>query len=350
KAPNARALTVAFGPDSKQLVLGSRDGAVRLWSNTAESPTRTLVGHHGPVNSVCISQGGTIISAGNDGTVKLWDGESGRNLVTLFTLSESETADKKPVGTLLSNDWLAVTPEGYFDGSTGASRYVQWRLGSDVFPADAFEAAFRQPNAVGAALRGENLALLKLGAKFSKGEAVPPQVSISAPSAGQVATEPFKVQISATDDKSIRNVQLLINGRTVASQAVKGGSKPIAVGAKPIAVGAKPIAAGAKPIAVGAKPIAVGAKPVPLSHEFTWDFSLSAPIPRADGTTGLTVKAVVTDVDGLQGSEEIRLKRDAREGAFGTLRVLSIGVSHYANPNFSLKYASSDADAFAALW
>jgi hypothetical protein len=260
------------------------------------------------------------------------------------------------VGAPLSPEWLALTPDGYFDGSPGAGRYVQWRLGPDVFPVEAFDAAFHRPEALGAALRGENLDLMAMGAQFAQGKAIPPSVTIAAPKAGQNALAPLIVQLSASDNKNIKSIQLFVNGRPAASKIVRDavkpddGGKPLELGAKPLELGAKALELGAKALELGAKPLELGAKPIPFSHDKGWNISLDAALPPADGGAGLTLKALVTDADGLQGSDEIRLKRTAKNGGFGTLHVLSVGVSKYDNPNYSLKFAANDAAAFAQLW
>jgi WD40 repeat protein len=350
-SPGAHALGVAIAADGKSFATASRDGAIRLWDGVSSAPIRVLRGHNGPVNSVFfVPRSQNLVSAGSDGTVRLWNPATGQLLATLLTLFDPKTPETGAVAKVLSPNWLAVSPKGYYDGSPGAGRFVQWRLGADVFPVEAFEGAFRRPEMLGAALRGQDLETLAMGSKFAQGQAIPPQVSIASPKAGSSATEPFRVQISASDNKNLKSIQLFVNGRPATSQMVKSDAKPIDVGAKPLSVGAKPLSIGAKPLEVGAKPLEVGAKPIPASHGLSWDFSLAAQLPPADGGTGVTLKALVTDGDGLQGSDEIRLKRPARNGGFGTLHILSIGVSSYANPAFNLKFAAKDANAFAGLW
>lgn len=338
QAPGARILDIAWSADAKTSATASADGAIRLLD--ADGVRKTLRGHIGAAQSISFlsPESGQLVSAGRDGTIRVWNSVTGRLHATLLTLRPvKETA---AIGETLALDWLALTPEGFFDSSPGASRVVQWRLGADVFPVEAFERAFRNPAAIKAAMIGDDAINLK-GVAFAAGSQIPPSVSIVMPKAGASAGSAVAVTIAASDDKDLRSVQLWINGRPA-------GSRQIDAGAKPLEIGAKALEMGAKALELGAKPLEIGAKPIPSQHLLNWTVTVPATVPPPDGA-GVTVKAIVTDGDGLQGTDEIRLARNG-VGAGGTLHVLSVGVSEYANPAFNLKYAAADATTFASLW
>jgi hypothetical protein len=67
-------ISVAFSPDGKTIVSGSRDKTIRLWDTTGKPIAQPLKGHQDSVISVAFSPDGkTIVSGSSDKTIRLWD-------------------------------------------------------------------------------------------------------------------------------------------------------------------------------------------------------------------------------------------------------------------------------------
>jgi len=49
---------------------------------------------------------------------------------------------------------VSYTPDGYYTGSAGVPRFLQWRVGEELFPAQRHEKAQRRPDLVAKALVG----------------------------------------------------------------------------------------------------------------------------------------------------------------------------------------------------
>ncbi|TGO17002.1 hypothetical protein BPAE_0455g00010 [Botrytis paeoniae] len=73
---------VAFSPNGKQVVSGSRDNTIRLWNTETELQIQlTLNGHTSSINSVAFSPDSKqIVSGSNDNTIRLWDTVTGQQI------------------------------------------------------------------------------------------------------------------------------------------------------------------------------------------------------------------------------------------------------------------------------
>ena len=81
---NGPITSVAFFPDGKKLLTGSRDWTAIVWDAVTGKKLRTFPGHTQEVSSVAVSPDGQrILTGGCDSTAIIWDVDSGQKLHTL---------------------------------------------------------------------------------------------------------------------------------------------------------------------------------------------------------------------------------------------------------------------------
>jgi WD40 repeat protein len=69
---------VAVTPDGRRIVTGGADGTVRVWDRETGVEQAVLTGHTGLVLAVAVTPDGRqIVTGGGDGTVRVWDRDTG---------------------------------------------------------------------------------------------------------------------------------------------------------------------------------------------------------------------------------------------------------------------------------
>lgn len=135
----AEVSAAVFTPDSRIFATASYDGTVKLWDGQTGKPLRTLAGHQNLVLSLAVSpDGNTLASGANDNTIRFWD-------VPAAAPSASWTGHTAAI-----ND-LAVRPDGLFAVSVGDDKVVRvWdrKTGKllqslEGHPTEILQAAFR---------------------------------------------------------------------------------------------------------------------------------------------------------------------------------------------------------------
>jgi WD40 repeat protein len=136
-AENIHGRPVALSPDGSLIATGGK--SVKLWDVRTGKMVGELFGHLKRTQSIVFSGDGRLVVAGGSyGTVNLWETRTGRHLVTLFAFPQGDAAQA-------ADDWLAYTPEGFFDGSPAAEKYIAWRTGDKLELSSEDIAGYRSP-------------------------------------------------------------------------------------------------------------------------------------------------------------------------------------------------------------
>jgi len=145
-------------PDGKTVISGGGYGILISYSSQTGQAIHEFIGHTGDVWSVAVSPDGKrLISGSSDQTVKLWNIETGKPLLTIFYGTDRE--------------WVAWIPEGYFAASPGGDKYVGWVVNkgeakrADYYSANQFRRYLYRPDIVNdtLALGSSQRALKKAG-------------------------------------------------------------------------------------------------------------------------------------------------------------------------------------------
>ncbi len=135
--------SVTFSPAGDLLACAGQEygkpGKVTIYEVRTGAIKQTLTGYRDMVTSVMFFAAGRRIAGGSaDGTIKIWDTQSGRLIVSFLILPSVEKA--------VSNDWIAFTPEGYYHGSKRAKGFLRWRIGDKVVASEQHAQTFYRPD------------------------------------------------------------------------------------------------------------------------------------------------------------------------------------------------------------
>jgi WD40 repeat protein len=342
--------SVAFSPDGRQIISGSRDGTVKLWDAVTGREIRTLSGHTSDVKSVAFSPNGRqIISGSNDRTVTLWDAATGKEIRTISGYSSYvnfvafspdgrqilsgsrdgtahlwDIATGREIAQFISfndGEWIALTPDGYYNASPNGDRSLNVRFGNNVYGIDQYRATFYRPQIVEARLQGKPDPVQVATTIQDAASYVPPVVVIRSPENGtNITTGQAELSVSVVDqNQPIKSIQVYINGRLVGGEALRGIT-------------------GLRGGDHELRPTEIQLKENQKRVEFKLQLSLDP------GTNRIEVKANNPYSEGRDSVEVSNRQTASGQNILPNLWILSIGINRYNDNELrNLDYAVNDA-------
>ncbi|MBX2965410.1 MAG: caspase family protein [Cyclobacteriaceae bacterium] len=279
-----------FSADEKFIYTAGADRAIRVWDVNTANVLRKFEGHNAEITSLLISPDQKmLISHSVDGVTKFWDLNSGKEFFEHIHLGE--------------RDWMVKTPDGYFNGTENARRYIHFVSDMTTYSVDQFFDEFYRPDLLPKLFqsRGTSGNLQGIQGKLNKSPL--PDVRI----ATLPSSDPTKIEvyIKLTDNGGgVENVRLFHNGKNIAINRAEL-RLPSGKGASSTYKQIVNLVGG--------------------SNNFT------------------AIAANKSRVDAAPASVEI-ISDVATKNS--TCYILAVGINQYKNPRLNLNYAKPDAESF----
>lgn len=322
---------LALHQGASVLASGSVDQTIALWDVKAGKLLRRLYNHTGDVYSLAWSEArrGDLISAGEDYTVRVTNqGGRGEELVQLAQFGK--------------DDWVALSPEGYFAGSDEGIEQLGFRAGPRLYPLDQFYDAFYRPDLIRRKLRGEGIAGLAPLTVARALETPPPEIRVDPlPPATGAASLALRYAVLPRGG-GVGEIRVFHNGKLIKTNA---GARPLPDSAgsslellAPVAV-TRSLAykANASP---ETQPATVKGDVAPIADSIT-----IRPVPGRNEISIVAFNAA----NNVQG----RLRRVLFDSSLPAeeprMHLMAVGINRFRTSQWRLSYAAKDAADFVSL-
>ncbi len=326
---------IQLSQDGRKLMSASWDGSIRLWDIATGLMEKKLLNHKGAVYAAIFnSSEGIIFSAGADRIIREWDVATGKVIKT-FAGHQGEvtslqlTSDEKM---LISHsvdgatkfwdldkgieffehihfgekEWMVKNPEGYFNGTQEARKFIHFVDGMKTYSVDQFFDEFYRPDLLPKIFqnRGGDDGYKGIQGKLQKSP--PPTVKVAA----ILTSDPGKAQvfIKITDNGTgADDLKLFHNGKSITIN--KDSLK------------------------------------LPLDKDQSTVYQHVVSLVGGTNTFSATARNkdnIESDINSAELFSEVT-------GKTSTCYVLAVGINQYKNPRMVLNYAKPDAESFEKI-
>ena len=284
--------TAIFSPDGRMVYSAGADRTIRVWDIVTSKIVRTYEGHNAEVSTLLFSPDSKmLISHSVDGVTKFWDVATGNEFFEHIHLGEK--------------DWMVKNPEGYFNGTDDARKYIHFVSGIKTYSVDQFFHEFYRPDLLPEIFNNRGMLKGTKGIHGKLKNSPPPSVKIAV-----IPTTPGKAEIY---------VRLIDNGNGAENLRLYHNGKSIALDQSILKF--------------------------PSSRgQFT---TYKQEIDLIGGTN--TFSAVAVNRDNIESDPQKIEVYSEHATKSSTCYVLSVGINHYKNSKLNLNYARPDAESFTSL-
>jgi WD40 repeat protein len=323
--------SVAFSPDGRHIISGHSEGEIKQWEMETGRELRTFVGHSSVVRSVAPSPDGRhIVSGSGDQTTRLWDVSNGTEVARMVSFDDGE--------------WIAITPEGYYNSSFHGHKFLNVRQGLRLYNIDQFYDVFYRPDIVTTKLRSEGISDLITITIDDAIKSPPPVVEFTSIPKDNDNTKAKVCYQAKNMGGGIGEVRLFHNGKLIQSDGFYKDMARISEEKTQL-------------LALNSKTIYEGLRSVKITNKG----NISQTTSKTKGDTFSDCK----DIDVIPGENEVSvtafngnntIQSYMQTANFNSntrveephLYILSIGINRYKDNTVNLKYAVKDAQDIQA--
>ena len=300
-------LGIAFSPDGHVAARGVGH-VIRLWDPSSDREVGQLSGHTSDVTAVAYSDDGKmLVSGARDGSVRIWKLPDNREIVALTALGP--------------RDFVAVTPDQFYRASKSRLQGVSFRAQGKLYPFEQFDLRFNRPDLIVG-----RLGLAAPGMAESLRQAYEHRLKKMGFTAAQLGKDFHMPQIDfAAGDVPVSTSELTLKLHVQANDDQYGLDRFIAY--------------------VNDVPVFGNAGVPVTAHGHTAATDLTVPLVPGRNK----VQVSVLNSEGVESLRPTVYTNATAEPVASDLWLVTIGVSHYQNSRYDLRFASKDAADVATL-
>jgi len=211
---NGYVMAVALSPDGEYLYTAGEDYLIKQWHLRKQKLARIIKGHNNVVSSIAISSDGRkLVTCSRDLTTRIWDADSGEEIVRLLTSVDGE--------------WIITTPDGYYDTSPEGTALVRWAFpgSQETFSFEQFESTFHRLDIIRQRLAGDLMAGQPI-----PGFTRPPIIHMPDHQSIKILdTHSYRLDLTVLSADTVKTVRVFNNGKALLEVPVNEKGKTLSL-------------------------------------------------------------------------------------------------------------------------